>query len=465
MSTTKKLAQMVLLVMSIGAILVSCAPAAQPTQAPQPPQVITQIVAGTPIVITATPASTAAPVSQTPVIVSSWRYQDVELWQKNVIPPFEAAFPSIQMLFEPVPNTYYEAELESSLQGGTAADIFNANAFDTSLSLYNSKYVKPLNGLPGLDDEFSHISKGGLAGWSTPDGKVIFGMPVASVMHGVFYNKDIFTQLNLQVPKTMDDFMAILAAVKKDGRYIPLANGTADSWADGILVYDNMTPAYRGGEAGRKALVNGTAKFTDPGYVAGFTWMTQLVPYLPPNYQSVGYTDGEQLFISGKAAMRLVGSWEVASIEPAAKFQIGAFPPPPLKAGDKCIVDNLVDTGFMINAATTHPDQAEQIIQWFGSKDFAQIYTNAVPGFYPLSDYPITINDPLAAEVFKWAAECDNTTHINAAFLDAQKPDLGDMLFTASQNVMNLTQTPQQAAATIQKGLDSWYKPPVPPIP
>jgi raffinose/stachyose/melibiose transport system substrate-binding protein len=452
-------------------MLGACSPASPTTQAieTQPPQIVTKIVAGTPVieVVTATPANTAVPVKQTPVIVSSWRYQDILLWQQKVIPPFEAASPDIQMLFEPVPNTYYQAQLQSSLQGGTAADIFNANAFDTSVALYNSKNVMQLNGLTGtnnLDEEFSHISKGGLAGWSTPDGKVTFGMPVASVMHGVFYNKDIFTQLNLKVPTTMDEFMAALAAVKKDGRYIPLANGTADSWADAVLVYNNMTPAFRGGEAGRKALINGTAKFTDPGYVAAFTWMASLAPYLPPNYQGVGYSDGETLFIQGKAAMRLVGSWEVASIEPAAKFQVGAFPPPPLQAGQKCIVDNLVDMGFMVNSATKNVDQAVKVVKWFGSQEFAQIYTNAVPGFYTLSDYPINIDDSLAAEVFKWAAECDNTTHVDAQFFDAGTPDLASLLYTASQNVMNLTQTPQEASATIQKALDTWYKPPVPPV-
>ena len=44
-------------------------------------------------------------------------------------------------------------------------------------------------------------------------------------------------------------------------------------------------------------------------------------------------------------------------------------------------------------------------------------------------------------------------------FLSRGTPNLENAMWTASADVINGTETPQQAAEGLQKGLDSWYKP------
>ena len=91
-------------------------------------------------------------------------------------------------------------------------------------------------------------------------------MPIASVIHGFMYNKDIFAELGLEVPTTEAEFFAVLDKIKEEGSYTPLAMGTVDQWEAATMGYTNIGPAYWKGEEGRKALLDGRAKLTDAAY-------------------------------------------------------------------------------------------------------------------------------------------------------------------------------------------------------
>ncbi len=58
-----------------------------------------------------------------------------------------------------------------------------------------------------------------------------------------------------------------------------------------------------------------------------------------------------------------------------------------------------------------------------------------------------------------WRQTCKWTIRSTYQILSRGKPNLENALWTASANVINGTETPKQAAESLQKGLDSWYKP------
>ena len=117
-----------------------------------------------------------------------------------------------------------------------------------------------------------------LAAWSTDDGKNTFCIPVASVIHGFMYNKDIFKELGLEVPKTEAEFYAVLDKIKENGSYIPMALGTVDQWEAATMGYSNIGPVYWKGEAGRKAIMDGSAKLTDAPYVEPVSYTHLTLP-------------------------------------------------------------------------------------------------------------------------------------------------------------------------------------------
>jgi len=391
--------------------------------------------------------------------IESWRNDDIQIWQDQIIPAFEKKYPSIHVVFAPTPPAEYNGVLNSKLEGGTAGDLITARPFDASLALYNKGYLADLTNLPGMNN-FSSVAK---SAWITDDGKHVFAVPMASVIHGFFYNKDIFKKLNLKVPQTKAEFMQVLEAIKKDGRYIPLAMGTADMWEAATMGFQNIGPNNWKGEEGRQALLAGTQKYTDEPYIKTWKELAAWAPYLPKGYQSVKYPDAQQLFTLGKAAIYPTGSWEIWLFEKDAAFELGIFPPPVEKKGDTVYISDHTDIALGMNAKTKYPEEAKKFLEWMTTPEFASLYSNALPGFFTLSNHKITLKDPLANEFLSWRTTCKSTIRNSYQILSRGDqygaPNLENELWQVSAAVINGTMTPEEAGKRVQAGLDKWYKP------
>ena len=67
---------------------------------------------------------------------------------------------------------------------------------------------------------------------------------------------------------------------------------------------------------------------------------------------------------------------------------------------------------------------------------------------------------PAAAQQFlAFRKECKSTIRSTYQMLSRGTPNLENETWVESANVINGTDTPQQAAEKLQKGLDSWYHP------
>jgi raffinose/stachyose/melibiose transport system substrate-binding protein len=312
-----------------------------------------------------------------------------------------------------------------------------------------------LTDLPGLEN-FGDVAK---SAWITDDGQTVFCVPMASVIHGFFYNKDAFDKLGIQEPATVDEFMADLDKIKQDGTYIPLAMGTADQWEAATMGFQNIGPNYWKGEEGRLALIAGTAKYTDQPYVDTWKALAAWAPYMPSGYEAVKYADSQSLFTLGKAAIYPTGSWETQVFEGQADFPLGIFPPPLPAAGDQCYISDHTDIAMGMNASTKHPEETKAFLEWMTTPEFAELYSNALPGFFTLSNHKITLKDPLAQEFLSWRDTCKSTIRNSYQILSRGEPNLENELWRVSAAVINQTLTPEQAAQEIQDGLDKWYKP------
>ncbi|MCX5569510.1 ABC transporter substrate-binding protein [Kaistia nematophila] len=387
--------------------------------------------------------------------IESWRNDDLPIWQEKLIPAFEAKNPGIKLNFAPSAPTEYDAALGAKLDAGSAGDIITCRPFDKSLALFQKGQLASLNDLPGID-KFSSVAK---SAWITDDGKDTFCVPVAAVIHGFIYNKEAFDKLGISVPQTEDEFFAALEKIKADGTYIPLAMGTKDLWEAATMGYQNIGPNYWKGEEGRLALIAGKQKLTDPQWVEPFATLAKWAPYMGDGFEAQTYPDSQNLFTLGRAAIYPAGSWEIAGFNQQAQFKMGAFPPPVKKAGDECYISDHTDLAIGLNAKSAHPAEAKKFLEWVASPEFAEIYANALPGFFSLSSTPVKMQDPLAEEFVSWRQKCKPTIRSTYQILSRGTPNLENETWTESANVINGTDTPQQAAEKLQKGLDSWFRP------
>ena len=387
--------------------------------------------------------------------IESWRVDDKTLWETVLIPAFQKKHPGIEIKFSPTAPTEYDSTLNARLSGGTAGDLLACRPFDVSLALYKRGQLEKLDGKAGMDN-FPASAK---VAWQTDDGKDTFCMPIASVMHGFLYNKKIFRELKLQPPATEEEFFKVLETVKKSGKYAPLALGTADQWEANQVVFTSIGANYWKGEEGRKALIAGKAKFTDPQFVAAWEYEARLGSYLSKGASAQTYGDSQNQFALGKAAIYPSGSWDIAYFKQDPELELGAFNPPVRKAGDKCYISDHTDIGMSVNKKSKNKEDAYKFLAWLGSQEFADIYTNKVTGFFSLSNHLISIKDPLAKQMNSWRASCASTIRLNAQILNRGEPSMENELWNVNAQVLNGKLAPKDAARQIQSGFAKWYKP------
>ena len=391
------------------------------------------------------------------LVIESWRVDDLVIWEEQVLPVFEAANPDIDVEFRPSPNTDYSTALSTKLQAGTAGDLIMIEPFDFRLPMYEAGDLANLTDLPGMEN-FSDTAK---SAWSTDDRSEVYGVPLAAVLHGWIYNADIFEELGLSEPTTQAEFTALLEAVKADGNYTPIAMGTSQSFVPGLLGFQLIGPNYWKGEEGRSAVIDGSLSFDDPSFVSLFEELEAWRPYLPQGHEGIGYADMQNLFTLGTSAIYPAGSWEIPIFNNAIgdDFKMGAFIPPAAAGADGCYFNDHMDMGIGLNANAQHPEEAKRFLTWLTSADFAVIWADAMPGFFPLSTHAVSTDDPLANTFASWRGDCGSTPRISYQIISRGEPNTDGEINRVSALVMNGEMSPAEAAETIQTGLASWYEP------
>ena len=234
-----------------------------------------------------------------------------------------------------------------------------------------------------------------------------------------------------------------------------MAMGTNDQWEAATMGYQNVGPNYWKGEEGRLALIKGEPEAdrrrsgSRPSPRSP-SWKD----YLGDGFEAQTYPDSQNLFTLGRAAIYPAGSWEIAPFEAQIQgaFEMGAFPPPVPDAGDDCYISDHVDIAIGLNAASPNADAAKAFLEWVGTPEFAQLYANALPGFFPLQTAPVTLEDPLSQEFVSWREKCASTIRSTYQILSRGTPNLENETWNASANVIRGTETPEAAAAAAPGG-------------
>ncbi|MBR7630107.1 carbohydrate ABC transporter substrate-binding protein [Aeromonas popoffii] len=385
------------------------------------------------------------------LVIESWRIDDKALWEQKIIPAFKAAHPGIEVKFNGVQNVDYMPTLWASLKDGKAGDLITCRPFDDSLALFKAGHLAELTEMSGMEN-FPSFAQ---SPWQTDSGAQTFCVPMASVIHGFFYNKKIFSELGLAVPQSRDAFFAALDKVKADGRYVPLAMSGSESWVSSELGFQNIGPNYWKGEDGRLALIGGQERLDNPQYVKVFEELARWRPYLGEGGERRDYAATNELFTSGKAAFYVAGSWEIAPF--TGKVDFGVMRPPVAKQGEGCFFTDHTDIGMGLNPASKNKEAAMVFLQWLTTSQFAELYTNSLPGFFSLSNHFFDVTNPAAKEMMEWRDQCDSTIRVATQILSRGTPKLGDELAEVSQAVLLGKMEPRATADRLEQGLKGWY--------
>ena len=392
----------------------------------------------------------AGAVSAQELILESWRKDDQIFWDKVLIPAFQRLHPEIRLKFKPEEPLAYDSRLEDRLTTRRAGDLIFCRPFDASVRMQAKGYLLPLP-----EESLKNFNPQSRRAWTTDDGSTTHCMPVAYVMHGLFYNKKILRDLKLEPPSTWDQFYQLLSHVAASQSVTPLALGTADMWESTQVVFTGLGPNFWEGEKARQGLMDGTVKFTDPGFLRAWQMMAQLKPYMHPQQNSMSNGDTQLLFASGNAAVYPSGSWDIDFLRSTSfaykkPIDLGVFKPPVEHEGQACHISVHPDFGIGVNKNSPNQAAALKFIAWLGTADFAQLLTDTLTGYFSLADHKVKINDPLGQEMMRWRSQCQDTIRLNAQKINRVWPSMEEELWYANVKVLNQDITPEQAARHIQ---------------
>lgn len=183
-------------------------------------------------------------------------------------------------------------------------------------------------------------------------------LPYEYNIEGIFYNKSIFSDNGIEVPTTWDDLVAAADTLEAAGIQAFSASGE-QGWPLTRMISGYL---YRSlGPDALQAVADGTAKLTDPEYVAAAQAVADLgaAGYFGEGVGSIDYDTSINEFLTGKAGMMYMGSWLLSNIADTEQNTIGAdavgFMPFPEVSGGAGAIDQYpsnVGLGIALNAST-----------------------------------------------------------------------------------------------------------------
>ena len=84
---------------------------------------------------------------------------------------------------------------------------------------------------------------------------------------------------------------------------------------------------------------------------------------------------------------------------------------------------------------------------------------NKLPGFFSMGSTPVSYDNPLAQEFAALKEGAELTSRLALDRLSAGQPPLDDEVWRVTQLMYNSGLSPEDAAAELQAGLESWYEP------
>lgn len=306
--------------------------------------------------------------------------------------------PNIKVTFEFVALDNFNNVLNSQLQAGQGPDIIEVGG-ETRL-LANAGYLADLTS----ESFTSKYAQAGLSPYSV-DGKV-YATPLQSWYEGIFYNKAIFRDNGIQVPKTFDDFIKIHKDLSTKG-IKPQTMG-AQSWEpmmkQSIGLVNNefyATPESKGFDEKFNA---GDSKLSETWLPHVEEWSRMITEgALTKDMLGLSYDQALDEFATGKAAMWESGPWAVGTLkEKNPKLELGMFPIPGKKEGSGWLVGG-PGSALAINAKTTHKAEALQVLELTATPEAQQALIKDNAGSSFLTGVEVDLGDIYAdcAEAFK----------------------------------------------------------------
>ena len=371
---------------------------------------------------------------------------------------FEASHPGDHITIDYVENQSFKQKIQLAMGAGNPPTLFWTWGGGILQQYIKAGDVQSL-GNPSWASGFLPSSLGAVT-----FGKQLYGVPVEGTQPVYFfYNKQVFAHAGLSFPATWSGLLADVHTLKGKGvAPISLANG--DQWP-GLMFLEYLTDRI-GGPSVFKAIESGQAgAWSNPAMIQALTDIQQLVRAgaFQKGYDSLKFSGGgsDALVYSGKAAMQLMGDWDISSILGSSKSfvtggNLGLAPFPAVAGGKGNPADLAGNTAsYLAVASKATAAQKKAAIAFLQSVMPSASYAKAEVA---AGEVPVTKG---ASSLFtgQQLASFDQTIYgsvgkapsFQYSWDQSLGPDAAQAMLTNLAQVFELTQSPQKFASIMNK--------------
>jgi raffinose/stachyose/melibiose transport system substrate-binding protein len=293
---------------------------------------------------------------------------------------FKAANPDVNATLTSVPNDTYDASKAAQMTAGDVdIVVISFKGFrDTPDYALDSKttdvQLAEAGGYLDLTNEpFMANYNPSLMDSVKIDGKA-YALPTGMSYGGVFYNKAIFAENNIEVPTTWAELEQVISTLQgKD--IVPFGIGGKDIWPAGLTMLGIAASQYPS-EAAEQELMDGlwqnTVKLDEGKPLTVLERTQKLFDAAQPNFAGAPYDTMPSEFAQGKFAMMMDGTWNQPTIEEAigGAFEYGYFPLPGGDSpSDNASLYGKVELMLGVTATTQNKDAALAWLSFFSDPE------------------------------------------------------------------------------------------------
>ena len=346
-----------------------------------------------------------------------------------------------------IPNDPYKSKLKLALGGSNPPDVFHSWGEGSLKQYVQAGQVLELTNNINTDAFLPAALKG-----ATFDGK-IYGAPLAMTVVPVYYNKEIFSKHELEIPATYEELLTIIDKLNAEKIY-PFALANKTKWPAALfLMY--FANRIAGNEVFAEAFERNGRGFDDEAYIEAGRLLQELVQRnaFSPGFNNLQYDAGQsrQLIYSGKAAMEIQTSNYINNVRneaPEFEKKLGIFPFPAVASGEGQRTDIVggISPVFSVSANSKHPEAAVALIQSLTSLELAQRMADDAGLISAIKG--VQYSDPFTRELNKMMT---SATSVQTFYDQTLPPELAELHKDTTQALLGNELTPEEAAAQMER--------------
>lgn len=283
-------------------------------------------------------------------------------------------------------------------------------------------------------------------------GGQVSGIPTSYNVIGVYYRTDLFEQYNLEVPTTIEEFESVCATLKENG-ITPMDAAGLNGWH--VMRWIEQFIEYEAGADTHDQLQSLSTSWDCDAVKKGLERYEKYCEegYFPDGFITANPDDTYMAFGMGTAAMDIQGQWydSVLQNNEVTLDNVSWFPFPNETGRMSAFAEM---NQFNKELSDEELEAAIAYTNFLFSNEAAKIY----PTYYNLP-LPRTDADPVDPAVNPNVQDMLDTSSENGTFTitdQAFPTEVADVLFNNQDAIANGETTPADAAAAIQKAIESY---------